>query len=79
MGDLGIIRAFRTPEYRSNMTALLRARPQGNPRCHTPEQFTQSWRNYVDFQGLSTDETAGKFGWGTNLWQVAQLMNMMVS
>lgn len=78
VGDFGNLRAFRTPRYRRSLIALVMARVCGNRWCNTPEQFTQSWGNHATIESLDTDETAGKFDWWTNLWQVGQLMTIMV-
>lgn len=82
IGDLGIIRAFRG-FHRDSMLALASSRVLGNQWCQTPEQFTQSWNYYgaaaADIDALNADDTAGKYDWWTNLWQVARLMTIMVS
>lgn len=82
IGDLGIIRSFRG-FYRDSMLALASSRVLGNIWCHTPEQFSQAWNYYgavvKDIETLNEDETPGRYDWGTNLWQVARLMMIMVS
>lgn len=82
IGDLGVVRAFRG-HHRDSMLALASTRVLGNHWCHTPEQFTQTWNYYgataSDIDALNADDTAGKYDWWTNLWQVARLMMIMVS
>lgn len=82
IGDLGILRSFRG-FYRDSMLALASSRVLGNIWCNTPEQFSQAWNYYgavaKDIETLNEDDTPGKYDWGTNLWQVARLMTIMVS
>lgn len=70
--DLGKSRTWTEPLYS--------ARAMGNIWFHTPEQFTPAWNYYGvdDIDGLLDDDTAGNYNWWTNLWQVGQLMNLMV-
>lgn len=81
IGDLGVVRAFRG-FHRDNMLALASTRVLGNQWCNTPEQFTQTWNYYgaaaSDIDALNMDNTAGKYDWWTNLWQVARLMMIIV-
>lgn len=82
IGDLGIVRSFRG-HLRDSMLALSASRVLGNVWCNTPEQFSQAWNYYgatpQDAETLNAGETAGKYDWWTNLWQVARLMTIMVS
>lgn len=78
VADLGNLRGFRTERFRQSFTARIRARVCGNPHCNSPEQFTQSWNNHASIESLNLDETAGQFDWWTNLWEIAQLMTIMV-
>lgn len=41
-------------------------------------QFSRTWNNHSSIESIETDETAGQFGWWTNLWQVGQLMSILV-
>lgn len=82
IGDLGIIRGFRG-FHRDSMLALASSRVLGNIWCNTPEQFSQAWNYYgaaaKDIETFNKDETPGNYDWWTNLWQVARLMEIMVS
>lgn len=78
VADLGNLRGFRTERFRRSFMARVRARVCGNPHCNSPEQFTRAWNNHVCIESLELDETAGQFDWWTNLWEIAQLMAMMV-
>lgn len=80
VGDLGNIRAFRTPMHRG-IEGKVCSRVCGNLWCNTPEQFTHAWNNYgpQDEEALLRDEVAGNYDpYHTNLWMVGQLMNLMV-
>lgn len=79
IGDLGIARSFRTPFWQRHATARLFNMTMGNPMCQAPESWSEGWKNVKDWATFDAEETAGKFGWKTNLWQVGQLMNIMVS
>lgn len=79
IGDLGIARAFRTPYWQRHAEARLYNMACGNPACSTPESFSEGWKNVGDWDSYDREETAGKFSWKTNLWQAAQLMNIVVS
>lgn len=40
------------------------------------EQFTKSWNAFTDYETLlSQDDTAGRFGWWTNLYQMGVVSN----
>lgn len=78
VGDFGNMRAYRAQMYRNSILAIVNGRVCGNRWCNAPEQFTQSWKNIATLEDLQADETAGKYDWWTNLWQVARLMDIMV-
>ncbi|KAL1851748.1 hypothetical protein Daus18300_012433 [Diaporthe australafricana] len=81
IGDLGFMGAWREPRYVYSFRSRVAFRVAGNPICNTPEQFTQTWNNHApeNWNAFAQDDTAGKYGWWTNLWQIGRLMTIIIT
>ncbi|KAK0615075.1 hypothetical protein B0T17DRAFT_619897 [Bombardia bombarda] len=82
VGDFGLAEPLK--EVRTNSHGIVvndfqdaenlwNCRRTGKEGWYTPEQFSEEWNN---FDQLPTDRhhTAGRYGWKSNLYQLAQVM-----
>ncbi|KAL1863877.1 hypothetical protein Daus18300_008026 [Diaporthe australafricana] len=52
----------------------------GNAGTHAPEQFTETWNAFTDAEMMfAQDDTAGRYGWWTNLYQIGTIMTMLIT
>ncbi|KAH8747958.1 hypothetical protein F5883DRAFT_653369 [Diaporthe sp. PMI_573] len=79
VGDLGIVDQYKDSEEYKFASAVYN-RITGNQGTHTPEQFTQAWGLFTDWETMmAQDDTAGRYGWATNLYQIGVIMNSLIT
>ncbi|KAH8759467.1 hypothetical protein F5883DRAFT_525037 [Diaporthe sp. PMI_573] len=79
VGDLGIVDQYKDDEEYKFASAVWN-RITGNQGTHTPEQFTQAWGLFTDWETMmAEDDTAGRYGWATNLYQIGVIMNSLIT